>query len=80
MTHGVVVTGYVDEATGTMEQQGIGGRFTEVVLRPDVTLSDPGRWSWLDQLHEAAHAACFIASSVTFPVRVEPVPRPRSSP
>ena len=73
VTHGVVVTGYVDKATGTMEQEGIGGRFTEVVLRPEVELADPEDAKTLAQLHEEAHAACFIASSVNFPVRVEPV-------
>jgi organic hydroperoxide reductase OsmC/OhrA len=73
VTHGVVVTGYRDEATGTMEQRGVGGRFTEVVLRPEVELADPEEAHLLPQLHEEAHAACFVASSVNFPVRVEPV-------
>jgi organic hydroperoxide reductase OsmC/OhrA len=73
VTHGVVVTGYRDEAAGTMEQSGIGGHFTEVVLRPQVELADPGDAPLLPQLHEEAHAACFVASSVNFPVRVEPV-------
>src|ERR1700712_1019643 len=61
VTHGVVVTGYRDEATGTMEQAGIGGRFTEVVLRPEVELADPEDAALLAQLHEEAHAACFVA-------------------
>jgi organic hydroperoxide reductase OsmC/OhrA len=73
VTHGVVVMGYRDEAAGTMEQEGIGGRFTEVVLRPDVELADPEDAPALPQLHEEAHAACFVAASVNFPVRVEPV-------
>jgi organic hydroperoxide reductase OsmC/OhrA len=73
VTHGVIVTGYRDEATGTMEQEGIGGRFTEVVLRPEVELVGPDDGTLLAQLHEEAHAACFVASSVSFPVRVEPV-------
>ncbi len=72
VTHGVVVTGYRDVATGTMEQQGIGGRFTEVVLHPEVELADAAEASMLSQLHEEAHEACFVASSVNFPVRVEP--------
>jgi len=68
---GVVVTGYEDEASGTMQQEGRGGRFTEVVLRPRVTLApgaDPAR---VEALHEEAHKTCFIASSVNFPVRHE---------
>jgi hypothetical protein len=39
---GVVVTGYVDAASGVMrEEPGDSGRFTEVVLRPEVTVADP---------------------------------------
>lgn len=73
VSHGVVVTSYRDEATGTMEQEGIGGRFTEVVLRPEVEIRDPEHESLVPQLHEEASAACFIAASVNFPVLHEPV-------
>lgn len=70
--HGVVVTEYVDRATGVMEEDGRGGgRFTSVVLRPRVTItaeSDPHR---AEALHAEAHARCFIASSVNFDVRHE---------
>jgi organic hydroperoxide reductase OsmC/OhrA len=69
---GVVVTAYADAAEGTMQTEGDGGRFTEVVLRPVVTISaasDPAR---AEAAHAAAHHACFIANSVNFPVRCEP--------
>ncbi|TBR39911.1 MULTISPECIES: OsmC family protein [Dyella] len=69
---GVVVTAYLDEATGTMAVDDHGGRFTEVVLHPQVTIaagSDPAK---AEAAHEAAHHACFIANSVNFPVRCEP--------
>lgn len=69
---GVVVTGYVDSAEGTLTEHGKDGRFTEVVLRPLVTItadSDPKRAA---SVHEDAHHACFIANSVNFPVRCEP--------
>jgi organic hydroperoxide reductase OsmC/OhrA len=70
---GVVVTNYADDAEGTMEEvSGGGGRFVHVVLRPRVTIareSDPGR---AGDLHSDAHAKCFIANSVNFPVRCEP--------
>ncbi|HET6432057.1 OsmC family protein [Dyella sp.] len=69
---GVVVTDYRDAAEGTMVTEGDGGRFTEVVLRPVVTItaaSDPAK---AEAAHEAAHHACFIANSVNFPVRCEP--------
>ncbi len=68
---GIVVESYTDDATGTMRQQGDGGAFTEAVLRPVVTISagDPVA---AEQAHHRAHELCFIASSVSFPVRVEP--------
>ncbi|ROR92460.1 OsmC family protein [Nocardioides aurantiacus] len=75
VTHGVVVTGYRDAATGSMEQQGIGGRFTEVVLHPEVTVADPAHLDLATRIHAEASAACFIAASVAFPVRHEPVTR-----
>lgn len=75
VTHGVVVTSYRDEAAATMEQEGIGGRFVEVVLRPHVTVADPTHVGLADRLHGEAGAACFIASSVAFPVRYEPTTR-----
>lgn len=70
--NGVVVTAYTDEATGTMEQVGDGGRFTEVVLRPVVTVADATMITTANALHEDAHRNCFIAASVSFPVRTEP--------
>lgn len=68
----VVVTAYVDEASGTMVQDGLGGRFTEVVLRPTVTVADASMVQRAREAHEPAHENCFIASSVNFPVRHEP--------
>jgi organic hydroperoxide reductase OsmC/OhrA len=69
---GVVVTAYEDRASGTMQQEGMGGRFTEVVLRPSVTVAEASMIDEAVTLHDPAHEACFIASSVSFPVRHEP--------
>jgi organic hydroperoxide reductase OsmC/OhrA len=68
----IEVTSYSDAAVGTMAETGGAGRFTRVLLRPRVTLArgDVGR---AVALHERAHADCFIASSVNFPVDCEPV-------
>jgi organic hydroperoxide reductase OsmC/OhrA len=70
---GIVVTQYVDHAEGFMtESASGGGGFTRVVLRPHVTVAfgtDPQR---LDAIHRDAHAKCFIANSVNFPVEHEP--------
>jgi len=69
---GVVVVGYRDEASGSIEQTPDGGgRFTEAVLRPVVTIASGDPAEALEA-HAEASALCFIASSVNFPVRHEP--------
>jgi len=72
-TNGIVVTGYVDDAIGTMEESANGsGRFTDVLLRPHVTIGASGHIALAERLHDDAHHFCFIANSVNFPVRCEP--------
>ena len=71
---GVVVIDYVDAASGVMrEERGDSGRFAEVVLRPEVVVADPGMRDKARELHGPAHEKCFIANSVNFPVRHEPL-------
>ncbi|MBL7950458.1 MAG: OsmC family protein [Flavobacteriales bacterium] len=71
--NGVVVTGYVDDATGSMETFPDGsGRFTEVVLHPRIVVRDERMIEKANELHHKAHELCFIANSVNFPVRCEP--------
>ncbi len=73
VTHGVVVTGYTDAATGVMTQTPDGGgAFREVTLHPVVEIADPAQAELAQSLHAEASAKCFIASSVNFPVRHEP--------
>lgn len=74
-TGGVVVTDYVDRAVGTMLETADGGHFTEVVLRPEVTVADASMLPAAESLHADAHRACFVAASVNFPVRHEPTAR-----
>ncbi len=70
---GVVVVGYEDDATAVMTEDGKnGGAFTEAVLRPRVTVAEPSMIEAARAAHQQAHEWCFIASSVNFPVRVEP--------
>jgi len=69
---GIVVTAYTDHAEGSMRTAGKGGRFTEVVLHPRVTLAPGSDAARAEALHADAHHACFIANSVNFPVRCEP--------
>jgi organic hydroperoxide reductase OsmC/OhrA len=72
--HGVVVTDYRDEATGMMRLNRDGsGQFESVTLNPRVTLADPAHVALAEQMHHEAHEVCFIARSVNFPVRHEPV-------
>jgi len=72
-SHGVVVTAYLDDASGVLEQTADGGgRFSSVTLRPLVTVSDAGSAELAQELHEEASRKCFIASSVDFPVRHQP--------
>jgi organic hydroperoxide reductase OsmC/OhrA len=70
---GIVVTAYVDQAEGTMEEQPDGsGRFTRVVLRPAVTVRAGSDVERATALHHDAHTKCFVANSVNFPVACEP--------
>lgn len=69
---GVVVTAYADTAEGTLaESAGGGGQFTQVMLRPHVTVAR-GDVDKAKTLHAKAASLCFIARSVNFPVHHEP--------
>ncbi len=73
-TAGVVVEAYQDIAEGVMvETRDGGGRFTEVVLQPEITLAPGADVERARALHVDAKAKCFIANSVNFPVRHEPI-------
>ena len=72
---GVVVTAYTDDALGVMRQEGLGGAFEEVLLRPLVTVAEASMVDRARSAHAEAFAHCFIANSVNFPVRHEPTIR-----
>jgi len=63
------VVAYRDQATGLMRADKDGGRFEEVVLHPHVVIADETQLAAAQELHEQAHASCYIASSVNFAVR-----------
>lgn len=71
---GIAVVDYVDEAEGTMVE-GEKGRFTQIVLRPVVTVRAGDDVDLARRLHHDAHEQCFIANSLNFPVLCEPVIR-----
>lgn len=69
----IVITDYADKAVGVMVVTGDGGgHFTEVTLKPAVTLTKDADLTLAEELHHKAHRLCFIANSMNFPVRVEP--------
>src|SRR5262249_8016999 len=71
---GIVVSTYEDAASGTMiETEDGGGHFAEGILRPRTTLQPGADLDLAKQLHDRAHHLCFIANSVNFPVRCEPI-------
>ncbi|MDU0325248.1 OsmC family protein [Microbacterium sp. KSW2-21] len=73
VTTGVVVTGYEDDASGTLQEDGnSGGAFTEVTLRPRVRVADESMVEAALAAHKQAREWCFIANSVNFPVHHEP--------
>jgi organic hydroperoxide reductase OsmC/OhrA/catechol 2,3-dioxygenase-like lactoylglutathione lyase family enzyme len=61
------VVSYEDRPEGTMDGQ----RFVAVALRPLVVFASEVSQDLIEGLHDRAHAACFIANSVTCEVRVE---------
>lgn len=69
----VIVTDYVDNATGIMvDTSNGGGHFTEVTLNPSVTVLDISMIEKANQLHKKPNELCFIANSVNFPVKHNP--------
>lgn len=71
---GVIVIDYIDKATGVMlETSNGGGQFSEVILNPIVTVAEKNMVDKAYELHKKANELCFIANSVNFPVRHNPI-------
>lgn len=71
---GLVVDRYEDAAVGTMSRVAPGRQaITEIVLRPSIAFAGERVpvAAEIEDLHEAAHARCFIANSVKTAIRVE---------
>jgi organic hydroperoxide reductase OsmC/OhrA len=49
-----------------------GGYFTKVTLHPKVTITAGSDKAKARELHKGAHAKCYIANSVNFPVDCVP--------
>jgi organic hydroperoxide reductase OsmC/OhrA len=71
---GIIVTKYGDRSVGKMtETEAGGGRFTEVILKPEIAITTENYLELAQQLHHQAHELCFIANSVNFPVLCQPL-------
>jgi organic hydroperoxide reductase OsmC/OhrA len=69
----IIVTTYIDNATGTMEETANGsGKFTTVTLHPVVTITDEKMAQKANDLHEEANKLCFIANSCNFKIAHNP--------
>lgn len=76
----IIIQAYEDFPIGRMLENLDGaGAFTEVILRPVVKLADQSQAECAMELHAVAHAKCFIANSVNFPVLIEPSMMPVQS-
>ncbi len=70
----IVVKEYTDNATGLMiTANDGGGRFTNVVLNPLVTIEDEGKITLANSIHKQANRMCFIANSCNIMIEHCPV-------
>ncbi len=71
---GIVITAYTDNATGIMiENTTGGGSFKEVTLNPIFYVADANIVEKAIELHHKAHEICYIANSVNFEVKCNPI-------
>lgn len=71
---GVIITTYLDNATGIMiENESGGGKFKEVTLNPIVSVTEESMVEKAIALHHKAHEICYIANSVNFEVKCNPI-------
>jgi organic hydroperoxide reductase OsmC/OhrA len=68
----IPVVGYQSEAEGTLEFVDDGYRFTNVMLRPRITVADAAAVAPAEKAMHDAHTSCLIGRSVRATVSVEP--------
>ncbi|WP_109829300.1 OsmC family protein [Reichenbachiella versicolor] len=70
----IIVVDYRDHADGTMTERSNGsGQFSEVTLRPIVIVMEKSMADKAYELHQKANEMCFIANSVNFKVKHQPI-------
>lgn len=66
----IIVLEYSDAAIGKMIESDDGnGKFSEVILKPNVVVKEKWMIEKTEALHEKANRFCFIANSCNFPVK-----------
>ncbi|CAN5297230.1 OsmC family protein [soil metagenome] len=66
---GIVVIAYDDHAEGIMEETTDGGgHFTQIILKPVITIPDQNLVGKANEMHHEANRLCFIANSCNFPI------------
>ena len=66
------VTGYEDEAEGTMDESDEPARIQRIVLRPRITAAPGTSEKRVRRLVELAHEHCYVANSLKTEIVVEP--------
>ena len=70
--NGITVVEYVDNAEGVMqENEGGGGNFKEVTLKPTITITNKDHIAKANELHDLANKKCFIANYCNFKIKHE---------
>jgi organic hydroperoxide reductase OsmC/OhrA len=70
---GIVITAYIDNASGIMIEEADGsGKFKEVTLKPNFNVAEESMVERAIELHHKAHEICYIANSVNFEVKCLP--------
>ena len=66
----IIILDYTDAATGRMFESDDGnGKFSEVILKPNVIVKEDWMKEKTESIHEKANRFCFIANSVNFSVK-----------
>lgn len=69
---GLNLASYESDAEGTLENVDGKYRFTEIVLHPHVRVKSQEEVERARELLESAHRDCFVANSISAPVKVFP--------
>ena len=71
-SEGVIVTAYEDSPSATMTEDETGnGKFTEIKLRPHITVKSGDMIHKAESLHSKANEFCYIANTLNIPVHHE---------